>query len=325
MLQLAFSPQDVALTRLAFSPLWEAVASVRVLQNPAAHTLHLPWVKRVRPLLDDARADLSLFTGLTSPYPQYLPGFLAPTPTTPTPDLATELASLRETDPHDVRQAVASLRNVPAAATLLDDPAAGLRRLSTAIESYWELVLEPWWPRIRNLLEGDVLYRARSIADGGAHGLLDDLDPAIRWREGVLSVAHASVADTRQLAGRGLVLVPSVFVWPRVASKTSPPWQPVLRYPARGIATLWENGTGTPGSLSAVVGRTRATLLTELAAPASTTELAQRTSLSAGGVSQHLSALRAAGLVAGHRVGRTVLYVRTPLGDGLARPGDAMP
>jgi DNA-binding transcriptional ArsR family regulator len=42
-----------------------------------------------------------------------------------------------------------------------------------------------------------------------------------------------------------------------------------------------------------------------------------RFDISTGGVSQHLSVLRKAGLVHGHRVGRVVLYLRSPAGDGL--------
>ncbi|MER6798846.1 ArsR/SmtB family transcription factor, partial [Amycolatopsis mediterranei] len=58
-------------------------------------------------------------------------------------------------------------------------------------------------------------------------------------------------------------------------------------------------------------------LLTELAAPASTAELARRTGLSAGAVSQHLGVLKAAALVNRHRAGRHVLYVRTSLAESL--------
>lgn len=39
--------------------------------------------------------------------------------------------------------------------------------------------------------------------------------------------------------------------------------------------------------------------------------------LSAAGVSQHLTALRAAGLTSTHRAGRSVLYARTSLADSL--------
>lgn len=66
-----------------------------------------------------------------------------------------------------------------------------------------------------------------------------------------------------------------------------------------------------------MLGRSRTLLLTELEAPASTTELARRTGLSAAGVSQNLTALRDAGLVSAHRAGRSVLYARTAVAETL--------
>lgn len=306
MLQLTFTAQDLSLTRFAFSPLWEVVASLRVLREPAAHALHLPWVKATRARLTGAGLDLGPLTAhLPAPgrtgSGHTLPGFLAPTPETPTPELADELALLRGTDP----------ATVPGGA-------AALESLVTTVAAYWELALAPAWPRLRDLLEGDVLYRARRLAAGGAPQLFADLDPAIAWSGDTLDVRHAFVSETRRLSGRGLVLVPSAFIWPHVASKTEEPWQPVLRYPARGVATLWERGRPTaPGALAAVVGRSRALLLAELDSPASTGDLARRTGLTPGGVSQHLGALRSAGLVTSHRTGRVVLYARTALGDAL--------
>jgi DNA-binding transcriptional ArsR family regulator len=59
-------------------------------------------------------------------------------------------------------------------------------------------------------------------------------------------------------------------------------------------------------------------MLIDLAAPRSTTELAERLSLSPATASHHLAALREAGVVTGRRDGRSVLYARTPLGDALA-------
>lgn len=301
MLQLTFTAQDLSLTRFAFSPLWEVVASVRVLREPAAHALHLPWVKATRERLAGAGLDLRPLTTQVPATGRTLPGYLAPTPLTPTPELDDELALLRATDP----AAVAGGR-----------PA--LDALVSTVAAYWELTLAPSWPRLRDLLEGDVLYRARRLAAGGAPALFADLDPAITWSGDALTVRHAHVSETRRLQGRGLVLVPSAFLWPHVASKTDQPWQPVLRYPARGVATLWERGrSAAPDALAGVLGRSRALLLAELDSPASTGELARRGGLTAGGVSQHLGALRAAGLVTSHRTGRVVLYARTALGDAL--------
>jgi DNA-binding transcriptional ArsR family regulator len=116
--------------------------------------------------------------------------------------------------------------------------------------------------------------------------------------------------------------VPSAFGWERPFSITDAPWQPTLIYPARGVAMLWEPGEPAPDGVAALVGRTRAELLAALDAPRSTTELAACLGVSPGGASQHLSVLRAAGLVTGRREGRSVLYVRTPLADSLAAGRD---
>ena len=55
------------------------------------------------------------------------------------------------------------------------------------------------------------------------------------------------------------------------------------------------------------------------ALPATTQELARAHAASPAGVSEHLSVLRRAGLVAGRREGRTVRYARTAAGDALVR------
>jgi biotin operon repressor len=130
----------------------------------------------------------------------------------------------------------------------------------------------------------------------------------------LISRPHCTAPDVP--AGAGLVLVPSVFVSPSVLSVAAGDVAQ-LAYPVRGLATLWEPPTATPDALAAVLGRGRARLLTELGAPVSTTELARRTGMSPAGVSQHLTALRAAGLVVTHRQGRMLLSARTTLAEAL--------
>ncbi|SFB22896.1 regulatory protein, arsR family [Amycolatopsis marina] len=325
MIELRFSAQDVALTRFALSPVWEVVASVRVLAAPGDHALHLPWVKHTRSALAETGLDIGMLADLVGGPGRGLPGFLAATPHSPVAELAEELELLRGAEPEYVRAEVDLLvpasRRSAAVESLYRDPRGGLDRLARMARDYWELAIEPHWPRIRALCEGDVLHRARLLAESGADRLWGDLTPVLHWRDGVLRVAHRRVDAAWDLAGRGLVLVPSVFAWPEVYTKIDPHWQPVLRYPPRGIATLWETGgVRVPGALAALVGRGRAILLTRLDAPASTTELAARTGLTPGGVSQHLAVLRASGLVSSHRAGRSVLYVRTAVADALVGP-----
>lgn len=68
-----------------------------------------------------------------------------------------------------------------------------------------------------------------------------------------------------------------------------------------------------------LIGVTRATLLTGLDEPASTTWLARRHELAPGTVSEHLKVLREAGLVVGERHRHEVRYRRTRLGSALTR------
>ena len=112
--------------------------------------------------------------------------------------------------------------------------------------------------------------------------------------------------------------MPSAFVWQRPMAVTDAPWQPTLVYPARGVATLGRAHRPHRRRSRPCSGRVRACWRPSIA-PRSTTELARRMGVSAGGVSQHLGVLREAGLVSTQRDRRSVLYVRTPLADSLVR------
>ncbi|MFI5529993.1 DUF5937 family protein [Kitasatospora sp. NPDC051853] len=320
MLTLEFTAQDLARTRFALSPLWEVVAAARLLLHPEpGQQVHRPWLERVRPLLAGAGPDWTLLADLVPAPPRTIPVFVAPPPTTLVPDLTVELAVLRATAPDRLRAGLTGPRAPRSAAidALLADPARGLAELAEQVTGFWETAVAPYWPRMRSLLEGDVLYRARLLAEGGADRLLNDLDPSVGWDTDTLSVGHRHHRGAPSLGGRGLLLVPSVFAWPRVFSVTAAGWQPTLRYPPRGVAALWERPREVPRALAALIGGSRARLLAELDAPASTTDLARRTGLTAGGVSQHLGILRDAGLVDAHRTGRYVLYLRTAAAESL--------
>ena len=309
MLELSFTAADVAYTRFAFSPLWEVVASVLVLKGGLGHDIHARWTARATERLRGF--DWRLLAEVVPT--RVIPGFVCPPPTSPLPDLDTELATLRATPADQIAREVEA---IPEITTPPPDASA----LADVIREYWDRAIEPFWPRIQTLLEADVQYRARRLTTGGPAALFADLNPTVRWRDDRLLVEHPRVSARRGLRGKGLLLVPSAFAWPRVFSITVPGWQPTLRYPPRGVAELWVDRKVTPSkALVGVFGATRARLLAELDNPASTTELARRIGHSAGGVSQHLTALKAAGLVTSHRVGREVLYARAAVAENLLR------
>ncbi len=318
MVAIGLSAGGVARVRFAISPLWETIASIRVLRDPGAHAIHLPWVRRVRPrlaALPGGGLVGSELWRLVPPGPGYVPDFLTPAPAGLFADLPAELSAMLATPAGEVAAQLGDSRRLEGAGELLE-------RLAAQLVDYFDLALADDWPRIRQLLEAEVFTRARALAADGVGGLLNDLHEQVRWADDTLSVAQRWCTADDVPDGGGLVLIPSVFVWPSILT-VSTGRLAQLAYPPRGTGALWEPPARTPDGLAAVLGRTRARLLVELSAPASTTALAARTGLSAGGVSQHLAALRAAGLVTSHRDGRSVLNIRTGVADALLGTAEA--
>ena len=323
---MRFGPGALARVRFAISPLAEVRRSRRVLDDPGSQALHLPWAIDARRTTADL--DLAPLRAL-DPVDVYTPDFISPPPTSPLAEFEDELARIAATPVAQVRAEICRTyrgRQLPAVLEpLLHDTPAAIGGLVDLLRAYWDRALAPHWPRLQAVLEGDVLHRARQIADGGAERLFADVDPSVSWADGVLRI-DKKFDETLDLEERGLLFVPSVFIWPTVALVTDPQWQPTIFYPARGVGTLWEpQQPAAPQALAGVLGRVRAGVLTALDSPRSTTDLARTLGVSAGGVSQHLGALRAAGLVQGHRVGRVVLYLRSPAGDTLVGAASPAP
>ena len=320
---LGFGPADLARCRFAVSPAFETLAAIRVATAPQGAGHHRRWLESVRPRLDGL--DLAAIT-LLQPRRGYTPDFLAPPPLEPAGRFDDELARIAATPAPVVRNEIElSLRDTPGAdqtelgRLLLGDPAEVLSFLTQLIQAAWRELVEPVWPRVRTLLEADVAYQSRRLADGGLDRLFADLHPALRWTGDTLIRALGG-DEHHDLGGRGVLLMPSAFKWDEVVVITEPPWQPTVVYPARGLGGLWEPTRGTRAdSLARLLGRTRATLLAGLDEPASTTWLAHQHALAAATVSEHLTVLRDAGLVVGERNRHQIKYRRTVLGAALTR------
>lgn len=317
MLTLEFTPADLAKIRLAVSPLMELWQSVRALQSPPARALHTGWITDSSAKLQGL--DISLLRTLQDPR-RYAPDFIHPPPRGPQIDLEHELALVRSTSHEQVRQEIMSCCTEtgvpPELRRFIEEPASALAELEELLQRYWQRLLQPHWDRIRALLEGDVLYRARRAADGGAAYVFSDLDPSVRFVDDRLHI-DKPWTGVKRLDGRGLLLVPSVFIWPMLAVVHEGPWQPTMIYAARGAAMLWEPPAPAPEALGKLMGERRATVLIGLDSPRSTTELATTLQVPPASVSQHLSVLLKAGLIYRHRVGRAVLYGRSAWGEQL--------
>ena len=260
--------------------------------------------------------------------PDYNPDFVNPPPSTPLVEFEDELQTMLATpDEQIVAEVRYSYQDVALPEVLeqfVTRPRKAIEALAELMREYWARCHAENWPRMRSLLEHDVLYRSRQIADGGTARLFCDLADGVSWCDGVLRIPGSCDGEL-DVDDRGLLLMPSVFVWPKLTALTLEPWQPTVVYPARGVGMLWspEEAPSPPEALERLVGRTRATLLNALDSPRTTTELAGELGLSAGGVSQHLTVLRDAGLVHGRRVTRSVLYLRSAQGSALVKASGA--
>jgi DNA-binding transcriptional ArsR family regulator len=318
---------DLLAIRFARSPVWETHEAVRSLVDERSALYHGPWrqvvAARAAALdLEDLYSASGLATG-------WVPDFLTPPPVNPTPNLEAQLAEVRRTP---VEQVVAELERCRAnpgpperrerLERLIADPRRAREVLADQLRLAWDALVAPFWPRISALIDADVDHHSRRLARGGLSGMLADLHPDIRWLDGAIDVAALPDAEV-ELSGRGLVLMPSAYIWPAVVAISDEPWQPTVVYPARGVGELWAAPTAAPRALERLLGRSRARLLVSLDQPASTTTLAVRLGRSASGISAHLSALRGVGLVRSSRRGHEVRYARTRLGEALVRAGSA--
>jgi DNA-binding transcriptional ArsR family regulator len=335
-LRIAVSSEDLARSRFAISPLWELTQALRLLAgaDPARRATEPVlgfWLARARTQYQALAREADLDVILALMPPGWGADFLAPVPTDASTTIGDLLALVRST-PADLahREIAAALRRQPppsprVRAILAGDDIANYA--ADVLAAAWQALLEPEWPTLRAIMERDVVHRAGQLAARGWAAALSDLTPKIAWRQGHLECPHwpGGYEDT-ELGGRGVLFVPSVFVWPALAMTLDPPWPPALIYPARGVSALWERPekTAPRRPLEALLGRSRAAILLALDEPASTTQLAATLGQSLGGLGDHLAVLRDAGLVVRARSGRSVLYRLSPAGEALVASGAAV-
>jgi DNA-binding transcriptional ArsR family regulator len=325
VIQLQFTTDDIGRIRFAFSPVWETVTSVRALSTDSPNGLHGPWLDMVRPVLGDL--DLELLTAVVRPS-GYIPDFLVPPPSRRWSSFDSGLAQIAASAPEVVAEQLSHLAEHPLAqrgpgrarralvlGALIDEPAAGLARIVRALDRYWHAAVSPYWSRIRALLQIDLTYRLEQLASGGVQQLFRTLHPIVSFDGDTLRIKKHERCHTH-LRQRGLLLVPCAFAWPDVIVRTADPFTPTVTYSPRGLGQLWQApDAGANSPLANVLGRTRATILSQLDLPMSTTQLACQLNLTAPTLNVHLKTLQAAGIVSARRDGRAVLYRRTRLGD----------
>lgn len=323
MLRLRVGATDVVNSRFTVSPLSELNHLLRKLSGIDEGRLPRGWAARLRPVYRRLRAETELDAILALNSRHHGPAFVAPPPQSLAQTVELDLAGVRDTP---LRQARSEIDECLTKRPVTDERIRSIlrgrtvvRRFAETLEVAWHALIGPDWPQLRAICERDVVHRAGLLSRAGWAAAIDGLHPKLRWRDGAVEVGWRHYPDTTiDLDGAGLLFVPAVFIWPKVAAYIAPPWPRGLIYPARGIGALWEPDVpAEPGALAELLGRSRSLLLTALDDPASTTQLARSLRLAPGAVGDHLAIMRRSGLVGRARSGRSVLYRRTPLGDAL--------
>lgn len=325
VLRIETGSKDLTTSRFALSPLWELTQALRLLAGRSRYqdeSVLRPWLARARERYQALAREVDVDVVLALESPGWGADFLAPVPTGVSTTIDDLLAQVRSTPVAQAHREVAeALRRQPAdprvRRILTSDNVTGY--VAGVLSSAWQALLEPEWPTLQAILERDVVYRAGQLTSRGWAAALAGLHPELSWQQGQIRLGTWQNDEDASLGGRGLLFVPSVFIWPKLAVRLDAPWPPALVYPARGVAALWERpAVPAPGSgLGRLLGPARAAILLTLEQPASTTQLAAALGQSLGAVGDHLAIMRATGLLTRARSGRSVLYRRTSVGDAL--------
>ena len=198
-----------------------------------------------------------------------------------------------------------------------DDPALDVPdladRIAAVLDWVWTEAVEPDWQRRERAFEADIIARTRRLSTGGWAAALDDMRPNMRWLgEGRLQI-NTYDYPPHDLTDGHLLFIPTTSARGWVGFR--PPNRYSVIYPCTGV--LAEGRPTAPDALRRLIGAARATVLTLLDNPMSTTQLVSVTGFALGAVGNHLKILLDAQLVRRRRAGRSVLYYRSPDGDRL--------
>jgi DNA-binding transcriptional ArsR family regulator len=321
MIELVIDDAAFRDIRFAYSPMWEAISSLRMIARTHER---IPWPYSVWAAAVRSRvAGCVKATGLIRWLREQeapLPRTLIVPPNQSDLTLETELGAIRELDPA-AAEGVAAAPDSGAPDPARDWP-SWRSWYADSVAAYWEIAIAPIWPAMRAALNEDIVFRALSLVNGGADAVFRGLSPHLRWSQGERLQFLSSTAELTLWCSQSVLAVPmlfgrSLFLHDDGAGSVA------FSYPVRKTALLGmrqargdAEASGSNG-LEVLIGRSRAAILRTLSGPTTTTTLATSLRLAPSTVSQHLTALTAAGLISRVRVGGHVYYQLDTRGETL--------
>lgn len=321
MIEVSLRRCERGTVRIASSSLWETFGSIGLLSSHhgRAPWPYANWAEAARRSLN--RDGTTLPGWLLHLYRSCggtLPSFLSALPSSAKAGLEEEIALLRAVSPTRVQAELEQWfpQGIPGEVRALhSDPEVRIAELCDVLPAYWRAALAPFAAPLRAATEEEILLRARILATEGPERLLGTLHGRLSRRSDVLRLdvgtMRTTVPDVSQL-----VIVPLLFGRGASLFASSPDGSVALSYQAKGAAVL--GGDAPPDGrahvpargdrLEILLGRSRAGVVRSLVVPTTTSTLAATLGLAPSTVSEHLTALVAAGLVQRRRAGVRVLY-----------------
>jgi len=304
---------ELAESRFVVSPLLETVGALLVLRRGGPRLDLADWYSTHRPAFQRQLADDPLLPTLLDGLfrPRWIADFVIPPPDAGDRTFHDALRRVRAATPAFTRSVLQEGFGGPVPRALRRNDLG--ERAANLLEWVWTHTVRADWPRRRQLLEADIVARTSQLTAGGWSAALAGMRPGMRWLGGNELRINAYDYPPRDLTGARLSFVPNTSPFGWVA------WDEANRhaviYPCAG--TLSDDRPPSPEALARLLGTARAIVLIALDVPHSTSQLVALTGYGLGSVGGHLAVLLEAGLVTRRRAGRSVLYVRTPLGNRL--------
>lgn len=321
MLRIHFTAEDLARVTIAAEPdpLWEVLLSLHMVRSEEGALVCGLW--RRRTLGRFHGSDLRLLSDLAPPS-GYSPDFLTPNDAGPVLEPAIDrlLSTPRSRLRSDLEYLATRQQPTIWTRALAHGELPALSRLGSAVRSYHDTALAPYWRSIRRHVVADRARRVEQLAHHGVEHVLANLHPGVRWEPPVLQIFEFVDTDVH-LGGRGLRLQPSFFCWQAPTKLRDLALSPVLVYPTRPPpgSLVGDGQSDTTSTLESLLGRTRAQALEATVTGCTTTELARICGVSPSAASQHSAILRNSALITTRREGLSVIHEITPLGLSLLK------
>ncbi|MGW6460247.1 winged helix-turn-helix domain-containing protein [Streptomyces sp. NPDC055078] len=313
MLRLHFTAEDLARVRISLlGPLAETELALWNLQQPDRKAMFGNWRAETGPRMNADGRDLARFLALP------IGGLVDLFNLTGPASSFDEAMDLLHGVPHQqlceelTFHPCLARRRAPWLGRVLERDRDAIGRLADSLTHCHKTAVAPYWTRIQRHLDTEAMLRRHLMTNSGLAALLDSLRPLLIWKAPVLEVPGYRPwqrSTDLHLAGRELILAPSVFCGPvpqLLARRHG--HEVLLIYPALSdlpaASNIWaaplgqRHGRATPQPLVALLGRTRANVLCAIADHplSTTTQLASLVRISTSSASEHATVLRHAGL-----------------------------